>query len=53
MIITLVVIGIVMSVFMVVEMIVMTIVNYNIKKHGTWWGNLPNWIQEVVDFLLP
>lgn len=53
MIITLVVIGIILAAAMVVEMVAMTIVNYNIKKHGTWWGNLPNWVQEVVDFLLP
>jgi hypothetical protein len=27
------------------------IVKHNIKKYGCWWGNLPEWLEKIIDFL--
>ena len=47
----LVIIGLVMSALMLVMMALMTVKAYNIRKHGAWWGNSPDWLCNLMDLI--
>ena len=47
----LVIVGSIMSLFMLVGIICMAISQHNIRKYGRWWGKgMPEWLENIVGF---
>ena len=44
-------IGLAMSALMLATMALMTIKAHNMRKHGTWWGNSPEWLCNLMDLI--
>ena len=39
------------DIYMILKLIAYTITRYNIWKYGCWWGKMPEWLENIVDYL--
>ena len=45
----LVILALILGLFMVLSIVSGIVMAINIRKYGTWWGNLPNWLANLMD----